>query len=326
MKTSFIISLTITLIVLSGLAFAQDIHFSQYDASPITVNPALTGMYKDANYKFTNQYRSQWDAVTRKSYLSSILTYDMPYKQKWGMGAYLINDNSARYYNSFSFVLSGAHDITIDDQNRHKMSVGIQLGIIYKSTRLDNYLFDDQYFEGTFSSDIATAEVFDRNNRVMPEINMGVSYQNMEDNKKFNPYGGFSVFHITNPRENIISNEKTRLPLRFVLLGGSKIFISDKITLDPKFLIMRQRNAMEYNIGALSFFELQDRDFKLIGGLNYRWNDAVVITGGLFYKNFIYKVSYDVNVSTLREFSRYRGGPEFSIVFFRPVVKSARLL
>ena len=52
---------------------AQDIHFSQYDASPIVLNPSLTGMYKDVNYKATNQYRSQWDAVTRKSYLSSRL-------------------------------------------------------------------------------------------------------------------------------------------------------------------------------------------------------------------------------------------------------------
>ncbi len=326
-KYNIIATIILVTVIFGSLKVnAQDIHFSQYDASPIVLNPSLTGMYKDANYKATNQYRSQWDAVTRKSYLSSIITYDMPFKEKWGMGAYLINDNSARVYNSFSFVLSGAHDIAIDEQNRHRLSVGLQLGIIYKSTRIDDYLFDDQYSEGTFHSDISTGEVFEKNARIMPEINLGFSYQNAEENKTANPYGGLAVFHITNPKENLTPVGNSRLPLRFVFHGGSKIIISDKVTLDPKLLLMRQRNAMEINIGTYSYFQLQDKDVQLIAGANYRWNDAVIITGGLFYKNFIYRISYDFNVSSLSEFSSYKGGLEFSLVFYKTINRSTRLL
>ena len=42
---------------------AQDGHFSQFYASPMSLNPALTGL---SNYKLkaTAQYREQWRSVT----------------------------------------------------------------------------------------------------------------------------------------------------------------------------------------------------------------------------------------------------------------------
>jgi type IX secretion system PorP/SprF family membrane protein len=326
MKKIYKYSALLITVLICEYSYSQDIHFSQFDASPVIINPSYTGMYTESDFRATNQYRSQWDALTRKSYLSSIITYDMPFKEKWGLGAYLINDNSARVYNSFSFVVSGAHDIIIDDQERHKLSVGLQLGVIYKSTRIDEYLFDNQYSAGTFDADLPTGEVFEKNARLMPETNIGVSYQNTEKSKMFNPYGGLSVFHILNPKENLTSADDSRLPIKFVLHGGSKISINEKITLDPKFLFMRQRNAYEIVIGTGSVFQIKDTDYNILGGINYRWNDAVITTVGLYYKNFIYRVSYDFNVSTLREFSSYKGGLEFSLVFLKLHQSSQRMM
>ena len=64
-------------------AMGQDMQLSQYDASPILLNPALTGMKQNLKYRIVQQYRNQWDAVTQKSFLSSALSYDMNLKQKW---------------------------------------------------------------------------------------------------------------------------------------------------------------------------------------------------------------------------------------------------
>lgn len=315
MKKILIISL---ISVLAGVkTWGQDIHFSQYDASPVIINPAYTGMYDNAKYRVTNQYRNQWDAVARKSYMSSIITYDMPYKEKWGMGAYLINDNSARVYNSFSFVASGAHNITIDDNNKHFLTAGLQLGIIYKRTNIDNYLFDNQYNEGYFDPDLPSGENFEYSSRILPEINLGVAYRYNEKMKTALPYGGISFFHLLNPKDNITANSESRLPLKYVFHGGCIVTVSDKVVLDPKVLVMMQRNVFEINIGATGIFQLNETDFNLIGGLNYRWNDAVISSFGLYYKNIIYKVSYDFNVSELREFSNFKGGLEFSIVFMK---------
>ncbi len=318
--------IVISLVVLSAVTKAQDIHFSQFDASPIVLNPSLTGMYNNMAFKATNQYRNQWDAITRKSYLSSIVSYDMPYQDNWGVGAYIINDNSARVYNSFNFMLSGAHNIMINNNDKQILSFGLQAGIIYKNMKTDNYLFDDQYSAGAFHSDITTNEVFDNSSRVLPDINVGVSYQDLSLNKSFKPYGGIAIFHILNPKDNLTFADDSRLPLRFVLHGGAKVRINNKINLDPKLLIMRQRNAMEVNIGTYSYFQLESRYVQLISGINYRLKDAVIITGGIFYKNFIYRVNYDFNVSPLRDFTGYKGGLEFSLVFYKTIGRASGLL
>ncbi len=314
-----ILKIQLVLIMLFTFMYvnSQDLHLSQFDASPIIINPSYTGMYNESDFRITNQYRSQWNAITRKSFLSSILTYDMPIREKWGAGAYIINDNSAGLLNSFSFVLSGAHDITVGNQEKHKMSVGLQFGIIYKSFNFDNFLYDNQYSEGMFDSFLPSGEVFEIYSRLLPEANIGVSYRNIDNSIDFNPYIGFSVIHALNPKDNLTNMEESRLPTKFVLNGGTKYFISDKIILDPKFLAMMQSNNYEFIMGLESSFELSGIDLNLIGGASYRYDDAVITTLGIFYNNVIYRVSYDFNVSELRRFTNYKGGLEFSIVFLK---------
>ena len=51
------------LFVLSADISAQDIHFSMFYASPITLNPALTGVF-DGTYRVAAIYRNQWQSVS----------------------------------------------------------------------------------------------------------------------------------------------------------------------------------------------------------------------------------------------------------------------
>jgi len=41
---------------------AQDIHYSQFNRSPIYINPALAGIFK-GDVRFVGNYRSQWNKV-----------------------------------------------------------------------------------------------------------------------------------------------------------------------------------------------------------------------------------------------------------------------
>src|SRR5579863_1305275 len=43
---------------------AQDFHFSQFYASPLTLNPALTGNF-NGFYRITGIYRNQWPGLTQ---------------------------------------------------------------------------------------------------------------------------------------------------------------------------------------------------------------------------------------------------------------------
>jgi hypothetical protein len=60
---------------------------------------------------------------------------------------------------------------------------------------------------------------------------------------------------------------------------------------------------------------LQDADAFLICGATMRSKDAAVLMGGLRLGKFTYRLSYDINTSTLRPATNGRGGLELSVTF-----------
>src|ERR1700761_1738547 len=46
----------------------QDLHFSQWFNSPLTINPANTGFIPDADYRLGANYRNQWVTVLGAPY------------------------------------------------------------------------------------------------------------------------------------------------------------------------------------------------------------------------------------------------------------------
>jgi len=304
---------------------SQDAHLSQYDAAPMILNPSFTGLFTDAEYRISSQFRNQWGAIATK-YTTSSLGYEMPIKQRFGVGGYLLNDDGAKVYNAFNFILSGAYLISTPGYNESKMSVGMNIGFIYKSTKVDRLIFDNQWEDGNFDPDLPSGEVFEKNGLIMPEVSIGFNYASTNDEKDVNPYGGLALYHCTFPKESFLGTQESRLPMRFVLHGGAKIKTSEQLTVDPKFLIMRQRNAMEITPGARFNYELPQNNIIVMGGIHYRVKDAFIFEAGLEYRNFIYKMSYDFNSSALKQFTNGKGGLEFSLIFKGRKAAGSRLI
>jgi hypothetical protein len=61
--TRFTIVLMILLFVFMPKLQAQDIHWSQFQSSPLNLNPALSGFF-DGDYRFVLNHRNQWKSVT----------------------------------------------------------------------------------------------------------------------------------------------------------------------------------------------------------------------------------------------------------------------
>ena len=55
--------LSLVLLSFSLIAHTQDIHFSQFYAAPVSLNPAMTGLM-NGNYRGTAIYRDQWRSVS----------------------------------------------------------------------------------------------------------------------------------------------------------------------------------------------------------------------------------------------------------------------
>ena len=62
--------------MLATSAMAQDPHFTQYFASPLTLNPALTGLTQ-GDLRLAANYRSQWSSVSSNPYVTGTISFDM---------------------------------------------------------------------------------------------------------------------------------------------------------------------------------------------------------------------------------------------------------
>jgi hypothetical protein len=59
---------------------------------------------------------------------------------------------------------------------------------------------------------------------------------------------------------------------------------------------------------------MKDTKYDLLGGINYRWKDALVIQLGGKYDQHTFAFSYDINISGLNDYTNGRGAFEFSVI------------
>jgi len=194
--------------------------------------------------------------------------------------------------------------------------------------------WDNQYVYtngGSFNPNISSGENFTNQSATMPDINLGAMYFYAKDNYIVNPFLGFAVMHITQPDESFLGVE-SNLPIRYVLHGGVKININEKIQLLPKFFKLDQLNDNELTISLLGHFYLESFDAYLVFGptlRNYMTKDlmqvnkdAAILEFGVKYNQYLMLVSYDINTSSLKPISNGRGGVEISFTYTPNLLKA----
>jgi type IX secretion system PorP/SprF family membrane protein len=309
--------LLVAIIATAPQASAQDFHLSQYDAAPLYLNPAMTGMF-NGHYRIHGHYRTQWSSIASKPFQTSAISYDMAIK-KWAFGAQIMNNRAgAGNFNVFSFAGSGAYDISLDEEGNNHFSFGLQAGLIHKSVDISRLVFNNQYSNangGGFDNSISSGENFGTGeSTVMPDLNAGFIYYYGNESSRLNPFLGASVFHLTQPKETFFSNDN-RLPMRIVVHGGTRININEKIQLQPKALYMKQSNAQELTTSLIVQYYLEGSDAYILFGPTWRKKDAAIIEAGLKYDKYVCKISYDINTSTLNPTTNGRGGFEISLSY-----------
>lgn len=309
--TKIIISLCIIALSFTEV-IGQDHLTSQYDANPLTFNPSLTGMFEYGEIRAAVQHRTQWPTVTDNLNISTY-AIDMPFKDRYGLGIYIKSEEESELSN-YHIVTSGAGEITLPNQNKHRLTVGLQFGLIYKSTkRLTTHTNYDPN-TGSFNEFADNGERLDFHSKVLPEINYGFSYVRTDFEAKVNPYGGFAMMHATNPIEALTPNDYSRLGRRFVLHGGTKISVHEKATIDPALVVNWQSGHNYITYGLKGNYDLNS-EFTFIGGIHHRIQDAIIPQLGLEYKTFIFRMSYDITTGPLGNYNYRKGGFEFSLIY-----------
>jgi len=295
-------------------AKAQDAHFSQYDAVASITNPALTGMFKGSDFRMSTDLRSQWSQLS-SNFLTTAFAYEANVNDQFGFGGYISNFDQAGMLTTFQAGATAAYNVA-EDNAPYTLSVGANLGIIYKKVNDADLLFDAQYDDGFFNSDIPSGEFFEKRGRLMPEVSLGIAYRSTNAKKTFNPFANFGVFHVTTPDEAILRVTKADLPIRWSAVLGTHIDVSEELRISPTSLVMIQQSAMQINIGSMGQYKLGNGVYSAIFGAAYRFRDAVIAHVGLKHRNNVYRISYDATTSGLSQFNNNRGAFEFSIVYY----------
>jgi type IX secretion system PorP/SprF family membrane protein len=315
-------------LLLSAVAFsarAQDVHFSQYFSSPLTLNPALTGLL-DGTYRVAANYRSQWASVSGNPYLTGTISYDMALlKQKLpegdaiGMGIMGLYDKAGDgglINTTVGLSLAYHHAFGFDKQ--HLVSLGAQAYMVQKSLDFNKLRFADQYDRFTGIQQYQTKEPFGSADIQYPDFNAGLMY-NGKLSEKAAVYFGFSYYHLTQPVETFLSGTNTIHSRETIYLGAS-LNLSDRVAIYYSGLYQQQGFAQETLMGMAFGYALDNTsgDLKateLLLGTWYRFGDALVPYLALKYQKIQMGFSYDVNISGFTAATNGAGAYELSLIY-----------
>ena len=314
-------SLMIVCLSLSFSLRAQDIHFSQYYATPMTANPANTGMF-NGTYRAGANYRNQWASVTVPyktfaAYADLSMMHRPFNKYFFGTGLSMVNDVAGDGNLSVTKLSgNGAFHIALDDARSYFLSVGLQASYIQKKIDWSKLYFHSQWRNVDFDRNWLNGETGYTPNFSYFDFQLGAMYSFTASNK----LGGFasaSLSHAARPKDSFYQDDY-KLGGRPQLSAGANVDITDAFTLYPSFYYQNQKNASELLVGNMVTYKTKpedDESNKIYFGTYLRLKDAWYPVVGYEFSNIRVLLNYDINFSELLPASSGRGALELSIQY-----------
>ncbi|MEL6867789.1 MAG: PorP/SprF family type IX secretion system membrane protein [Bacteroidota bacterium] len=303
---------------------AQDPHFSQFYNSPLTLNPAITGLMND-DIRIIANYRSQWGAVAtpfRTMALSADVSAFRDYLDDdvLGFGLLLMNDKAGQSeLRNTQVQLSLGYSKALNDDANNYISIGGQAGFVQSRMNVLGLLFENQFDGGALNSGLPSGEdiVFAGVNYW--DVSAGIAWAYTPD--RFNSYYlGTALFHINQPRVSFMENSEELLHTKTTVYGGMELRANYNMSLLPRAVVLLQGPSREVNIGVLAKFNFgnvngYDDITALYVGTMHRFKDAQVIITRLDYGPLGISFSYDINISSLSNASKGHGAAELAVMY-----------
>ena len=313
----------VSALLLAFSANAQDPHFSQFFASPLTLNPAFTGKFNGL-WRLAANHRDQWPSIP-KAYVTSsasidfpILTSRIPENDVFGVGLSGLSDASANSILKLNYgSASMSYHKALDENGYSTIGAGFQA--TYSSLNLDitKLTFEDMLTQNGFTG-TTTDILTNGSNQSYFDVNAGVLYSG-SSNGINNYYAGVSMYHINRPKVSF-KDKNWFLSGRITVHGGGSFPVSDVITIHSSVIHQIQNKASETTIGAAIAANLnqdQEKPTSVYLGSWVRFNDAVVPYIGLEFGGLRIGASYDMNISSLKAATNTRGGSEISLIYIK---------
>jgi type IX secretion system PorP/SprF family membrane protein len=279
--------LIFVLFCIAAQAKAQyDPQFSQNMFNILTINPGYAGSTESINLVALN--RNQWSGDY--AIKTTVFSGDMPVKwfgRDGGVGLNFMNDEIGLFTN-ISIKLSYAAKFELE---RGVLGMGLSVGILNQTLDGTGFEFPDE------ESDVYTTSASEDPSLTSSEVSgtafdagLGVYY--IEE--KF--YAAASLLHLNNPEPNYEDEINITINRTFYLTGGYNIKIEDTAyELLPSFFYKTDGSSFQIDLNTLVKYRK-----RYWGGMSYRFQDAIVLLGGIELKSGIrFGYSYDITTSAI---------------------------
>lgn len=324
------------LFVVAGYAAvsAQDNHLTQFYASPLTLNPALTGAF-EGRYRVGAVYRDQWRGILDNPIKTFTVGGDFRFKAPFrtvredavGLGLMFFNDKTGVIdFSTTQIAISMAYHKALGVGNRQYLSLGIQGGLTQRNVNYESLNFHDE-FDGLNGYNLGTGEDLPPNNFSFTDYNVGLNYT-----AKFGRTGriflGAAMHHFTSPRvsfEEDNTGEGDKLYPKYSGQFAAHIPLqrNNRVSIQPRLLFATQGPHLQFNAGTNLRFVMGQyggsalhigtwaRPVRNNDGMGL---DAMVALLGLEVNNVLFGLSYDLNLKALGANQR-QGAFEISVSY-----------
>jgi type IX secretion system PorP/SprF family membrane protein len=336
-----------SVIAISGLQ-AQDIHFSQFNMSPMTLNPSNIGAF-EGTVRIGGIFRGQFAKVLGNNgqYQTPSVYADAPIirgfrKKDWvGVGLMFFTDKAGAGKLAHSSAKLGAsYHFALNKKATTYITLGAQYGKANRKLNAEGLDFEKGALpSGGFDPTIDTDHALLENPKSdWTDIDAGVTLKSrLNDRMDFSV--GYAMYHLSKGKYGLISagggsggaggTSSDEIGRRSVATGQFNIKLNDKFTVSPTFLYQTMSGADEIIIQGLGAYMLNpEKEFTLLFGLGYRLRDAIHPIVGAQYKSLRVGLAYDLNIS--KSVPGYRGGFEIAanyiIKIYKPAIVKTKVL
>ena len=311
-------------LLISDELSAQDFTFSQFYEQPLLRNPSLAGIF-NGDIRVSMQYRDQWGSITVPFRTSSL---SIEHKTAIGKGNDFITIGS-------QMSVDGAGDIRLNRTqilpalNYHKslsgnkdsyLSLAFMGGPVFSQFDPTQIKFGDQYRSNGFSSSNPTLQVLSGSGYNYWDLSTGISYTTVFGTA-LRIYVAGGISHINKPiiKSLATSINDAILPRHNFNVGiNGKINDRDYITAFADYISQNGNKqiigGVLYGFSTTANYNEDEPNIFYIGSF-LRWGDALIPVIKLSFNHLKIGISYDVNVSSLKTSSNWRGGLEISMSY-----------
>jgi len=181
--------------------------------------------------------------------------------------------------------------------------------------------WDRQYNGVAYDPTLPTGEFFATQKTSGLDLGAGVVYTR-QLNRDMDLTSGLATYHYRQG-QSFLGTEEDRLAMRQSLYAQVE-HETQMVDFTYHLRIFKQARALMLEGGAQGVYRLGsdsrhssiNRSSGIIGGLYYRYRDSASLHAGFEYRRaYQFFVSYDVNISGLRQATGFRGALEFSLIY-----------